>query len=48
MAQSLFLGLDVGTSGVKAILVAPTGEVMAASTTPLARSAPQITTPIAA
>ena len=41
MAQPLFLGLDVGTSGVKAILVAPTGEVMATSTTPLAMATPQ-------
>jgi xylulokinase len=40
VAQSLFLGLDVGTSGVKAILVAPDGEVMAASTTPLSMSTP--------
>jgi xylulokinase len=40
VAQSLFLGLDVGTSGVKAILVAPSGEVMAASTTPLSMSTP--------
>jgi xylulokinase len=41
VAQSLFLGLDVGTSGVKAILVAPSGEVMAASTTPLSLATPQ-------
>lgn len=35
------LGLDVGTSGVKAILVRPTGEVAAAATTPLALSTPR-------
>ena len=33
MSESLFLGLDIGTSGVKAILVAPTGDVAAAATT---------------
>ena len=41
MADSLFLGLDVGTSGVKAILVSTEGEVVAAATTPLALSTPQ-------
>ncbi|MEO8561899.1 MAG: xylulokinase [bacterium] len=41
MSQSLFLGLDVGTSGVKAILVAPSGEVMATATTPLSMSTPK-------
>lgn len=41
MVEPLFLGLDVGTSGVKAILVAPTGEVRAATTTPLALSTPR-------
>ena len=41
MTQSLFLGLDVGTSGVKAILVAPSGDVMATATTPLSLSTPQ-------
>ena len=40
MADSLFLGLDIGTSGVKAILVAPRGDVVAAATTPLALSTP--------
>jgi xylulokinase len=40
VAESLFLGLDIGTSGVKAILVAPDGDVRAASTTPLPLSTP--------
>lgn len=37
----MFLGLDVGTSGVKAILVALDGAVMATATTPLTISTPQ-------
>ncbi len=37
----VFLGLDVGTSGVKAILVAPSGDVDATATTPLTMSTPQ-------
>ena len=41
MAESLFLGLDVGTSGVKAILVARDGDVVAAATSPLTISTPQ-------
>ena len=36
----VFLGVDVGTSGVKAILVDPAGEVVAAATTPLSLSTP--------
>jgi xylulokinase len=36
----LFLGLDVGTSGVKAILVDPTGTVEAAATAPLSLATP--------
>ena len=36
MAESLFLGLDVGTSGVKAVLMSPSGDVRASATTPLA------------
>lgn len=39
--QQLFLGLDVGTSGVKAILVNPEGTVEAAATAPLALATPQ-------
>jgi len=35
VAEPLFLGLDVGTSGVKAILVAPDGAVEGAATIPL-------------
>lgn len=41
MADSLFLGLDIGTSGVKAILVATGGDVVAATTTPLTLSTPR-------
>lgn len=41
MAESLFLGLDVGTSGVKAILVSQSGEVAATATTPLTLSTPR-------
>jgi len=37
----LFLGLDVGTSGVKALLVSPAGEVEASATTPLTLSTPK-------
>ena len=40
MGDVLFLGLDVGTSGVKAILVARSGEVAASATTPLTLSTP--------
>ncbi|MFL5578807.1 MAG: xylulokinase [Gemmatimonadaceae bacterium] len=40
MADSLFLGLDVGTSGVKAILVSPAGDVVAGATAPLAMATP--------
>jgi len=40
MADALFLGLDVGTSGIKAILVAANGDVRAAATTPLTLSTP--------
>ncbi|AHG92041.1 xylulokinase [Gemmatirosa kalamazoonensis] len=39
--SALFLGLDVGTSGVKAILVAPGGDVVASATTPLRMSTPR-------
>jgi xylulokinase len=41
MAATSFLGLDVGTSGVKAILVAPTGEIEASATTPLTLGTPR-------
>ncbi len=41
MADSVYLGLDIGTSGVKAILVAPSGDVVAAATTPLTLSTPR-------
>ena len=37
---SVFLGLDVGTSGVKAILVSERGDVVASATTPLTMSTP--------
>src|SRR5437764_6000722 len=36
----VFLGLDVGTSGVKAILVSPSGDVVASATSPLAMATP--------
>ena len=41
MADSVHLGLDIGTSGVKAILVAANGDVVAAATTPLTLSTPR-------
>ncbi|CAN5281350.1 xylulokinase [soil metagenome] len=41
MADALFLGLDVGTSGVKALLVDEAGEVEASATSPLSLSTPQ-------
>ncbi|HEV8304583.1 MAG TPA: xylulokinase [Gemmatimonadales bacterium] len=41
MAEPLFLGLDVGTSGVKAILVDPEGTVAAAGTAPLSLDTPR-------
>src|SRR5262249_18445283 len=40
VARTSFLGLDVGTSGVKAILVAPSGEIEASATSPLELSTP--------
>src|SRR6185503_20296230 len=40
VSSSHLLGLDVGTSGVKAILVAPTGEVVAAATSALTLATP--------
>jgi xylulokinase len=39
--EALFLGLDVGTSAVKALLVDSRGEVAAAATTPLSMSTPR-------
>ena len=39
--SALFLGIDIGTSGVKAILVEHSGEVVAAATTPLTLSTPR-------
>ena len=41
MRDALFLGLDIGTSGVKAILVSAGGDVEAAATTPIMLSTPQ-------
>ena len=40
MAGTVFLGLDVGTSGVKAILVGAAGDVEATATTPLTLATP--------
>ena len=41
MAEQVFLGLDVGTSGVKAILVASNGDVVASATSPLTMQTPK-------
>ena len=41
MSDSLFLGIDVGTSGVKALLVAADGEVVGAATAPLTMATPR-------
>jgi xylulokinase len=40
VTDPLFLGLDVGTSGVKAILVAASGDVVASATSPLTMATP--------
>ena len=40
MARASFLGVDVGTSGVKAILVDTSGDVLASAVTPLQLSTP--------
>ena len=39
--DELFLGLDIGTSGVKALLVRPSGDVAASSTAPLTMVTPR-------
>ena len=41
MLTAVCLGLDVGTSGVKAVLVADNGDVIAAATSPLTLSTPR-------
>jgi xylulokinase len=41
VANDVFLGLDVGTSGVKAILVSPNGNVQASATSPLTMQTPR-------
>jgi xylulokinase len=41
VSEGLLLGLDVGTSGVKAILVRGTGEVVASATSPLTMETPR-------
>lgn len=41
MAGALFLGLDVGTSGVKALLVDEAGAILASETSPLRLSTPR-------
>lgn len=41
MLSHVFLGLDVGTSGVKAILVSPDGTVVGATTVPLTLDTPR-------
>ncbi len=40
-SRDAFLGLDVGTSGVKALLVAASGDVAASASVPLALATPQ-------
>jgi len=40
VTELLFLGLDVGTSGVKAILVSASGDVVASATSPLTLATP--------
>jgi xylulokinase len=41
VSERVFLGLDVGTSGVKAILVSCSGDVLAAATSPLTMATPR-------
>jgi len=41
VADALFLGLDIGTSGVKAVLVSPAGEVEATATASLSLDTPR-------
>lgn len=41
MARPVFLGIDVGTSGVKAILMAETGDVIASATHALSLATPE-------
>jgi xylulokinase len=41
VADGQFLGIDVGTSGVKAVLVASNGDVTASATTPLSMATPR-------
>jgi xylulokinase len=41
VGEQVFLGLDVGTSGVKAILVASNGDVVASATSPLTMQTPK-------
>lgn len=41
MAAPLFLGLDIGTSGIKALLVTESGEVERSTTAPLTMQTPQ-------
>ena len=41
MPEPLLLGLDVGTSAIKAIIVSPSGDVVASASTPLSLATPQ-------
>ena len=41
VGRDAFLGVDVGTSGVKALLVAPDGATLASATTPLTLQTPR-------
>ena len=41
MAEGVFLGLDIGTSGVRAILMRPSGEIVGSATSVLTLSTPR-------
>ena len=41
MAEGVFLGLDIGTSGVRAILMRPSGDIVGSATAPLTLSTPR-------
>ena len=41
MARTLFLGVDVSTTGAKALLIDPSGKVVATASTPLALQTPK-------
>src|SRR3954454_15467717 len=41
MASQLFLGIDISSTGAKALFIDPAGRVVAAATTPLTLSTPR-------